>query len=65
MTRIRPSLTKPGSECCCGGELKEVPLPRDLQALSGKTSLLVHVESGDTRCYPDSPEDQAATAEPI
>jgi hypothetical protein len=38
-----------------------------LQALAGKKSIWVHVEGGDTRCYPDSEnrEDRVATAEPL
>ena len=46
----------PGPECICGAELREVPLPPDLAALSGRDKLLVHAESGDTRCYPDGPD---------
>ena len=56
---------EPGPECVCGAELKHVPLPPDLQALSGQELLLVHVETGDTRCYPDhaDPQSRAITAE--
>ena len=65
MTRRGDVWSKPGPECVCGYEVKEVPLPPDMQALSGKTTLLIHVESGDTRCYPDAtnPRDRVATAE--
>ena len=57
----------PAAECCCGAELRQVPLPADLAALSGRKAIWVHAGTGDTRCYPESssPEDAAATAEPI
>jgi hypothetical protein len=67
MTRVRPSLGKPGPECFCAAELKKVPLPADLAALAGRKSIWVHAETADTRCYPDSdsPGELAATAEPL
>lgn len=57
----------PAAECCCGGELCQVPLPADLAALSGREAIWVHTGNGDIRCYPESsiPEDAAATADPI
>ena len=65
MTRVRPDLSEPGPECVCGYEVKEVDLPPELQALAGRKTILVHVESGDTHCYPDAgnPADRRATAE--
>jgi hypothetical protein len=67
MSRLnRPLETKPGPECFCGAELKSVRLPADLAVLSGRTTIWVHTETGDTRCYPNSanPKDAAATGEP-
>ena len=40
--------------CVCGKVIDERPLPPDLQRLSGKSSVLVHVETMSTRCFPDS-----------
>lgn len=57
---------EPGPECVCGAELREIPLPEDVALASGMEGILVHVESGDTRCYPDAKDDSAkATAEVI
>lgn len=66
MSRVRPGTGRPGPECYCGAELKRVPLPADLAALSGGAFIWVHVENGDTRCYPEAvnPKDRAATGEP-
>lgn len=68
MSRIdrRSLTTEPGPECFCGSEIRKVPLPADLAALSGRKSIWVHPHNGDTRCYPESasPEDAAATAAP-
>jgi hypothetical protein len=49
----------PTAECCCGAESRQVPLPADLAALSGRKAIWVHAGNGDTRCYPESssPED--------
>lgn len=66
MTRLpRPLERQPGPECICGAELKTVPLPDDLAALAGRKLILVHVENGDTRCYPDArdAESRKVTAE--
>ena len=57
------TLAEPGPECFCGAEIKPVILPDDLQALSGRTHIWVHSESGDTLCYPG--EYDNATAEPV
>ena len=54
---------EPGPECACGSELREVRLPADLIELSGRTTILTHVESGDTQCYPGA--DDTCTAEPL
>ena len=40
--------------CVCGKVIQERPLPPDIQRLSGKSSVLVHVETMSTRCFPDS-----------
>jgi hypothetical protein len=40
--------------CVCGKFLHERFLPPDIQRLSGKSSVLVHVETLSTRCFPDS-----------
>lgn len=40
--------------CVCGKVIEERPLPSDIQRLSGKASVLVHVETMSTRCFPDS-----------
>lgn len=61
MSRAPDVSQPPGPECFCGAELREVPLPADLAALSGQETIFVHAGSGDTRCYPDDP---ACTAEP-
>jgi hypothetical protein len=58
-------VTVSAAECYCGAELRQVPLPADLAVLSGQQAIWVHAGNGDTRCYPESPEDAAATAEPI
>jgi hypothetical protein len=54
---------EPGPECYCGAELKQVPLPPDLKAVSGQEFIWLHAETGDTRCYPD--EEGGATATPL
>lgn len=48
--------------CVCGFEVKRNPLPPDLQRLSGRDFIYVHVESGDTRCYPESLNEADAEA---
>jgi hypothetical protein len=57
----------PGPECCCGAELRRVPLPAELAEVFDMEAIWVHAGTGDTRCYPESssPEDAAATAEPV
>jgi hypothetical protein len=67
MSRAPASHPPPGRECVCGGELKQIPLPADIIALAGQRYILIHVETADTRCYPDSdsPGERAATAEPL
>lgn len=57
------NLDEPGPECLCGAELRRVPLPTDLAELSGRESIWTHVETGDTRCYPDVPGEKCM-AEP-
>ena len=67
MSRVRPDTGEPGPECYCGSEIKAVPLPAELQALSGKDKIWVHLHNSDTRCYPEAREraDRACTAEPV
>jgi hypothetical protein len=40
--------------CVCGFEVRKLRLPDDVATLYGKRFIWSHVESGDTRCYPDS-----------
>ena len=40
--------------CVCGQAVEERELPRGICRLSGRTSILVHVETKSSRCYPDS-----------
>lgn len=54
---------EPGPECMCGAELRRIPLPADLAELSGRESIWTHTETGDTRCYPDTPGEKCM-AEP-
>lgn len=51
--------------CVCGMAVEEIALPSDIAALSGRTSILVHVESRTTHCYPDADNeaDRSATVE--
>lgn len=67
MSRSGFSPAPPGPECMCGAELRKVPLPADLAALSGQGSIWTHVVTSDTRCYPDAAdaESRAVTAEPL
>jgi hypothetical protein len=67
MATVRPDPGEPGPECICGAELKRVPLPEDIAEMSGEDEILIHVETGDTRCYPDHPdqESRACMAEAI
>ena len=57
------TLGEPGPECYCGSELKKVTLPADLAQLSGRKFIWVHVETGDTECYPG--EADPGTAVPL
>lgn len=41
-------------KCVCGVAVAELALPKHLHRLSGRTSILVHVETNNSRCYPDS-----------
>lgn len=45
--------------------VEERELPRDIHRLSGRTSVLVHVETNNNRCYPDADNeaDRNATVE--
>jgi hypothetical protein len=67
MSRTPTTHPEPGPECVCGSELRALALPADLAAISGQLTVWVHVETGDTRCYPEStdPEVLAATGEPL
>lgn len=40
--------------CVCGKTVEERELPHSLRRLSGRTSILVHVETKNPRCHPDS-----------
>lgn len=53
------------TECHCGASIRQIHLPDDLRHLSGKSSIWVHVDGGDTRCYPEHPDDHALVATPI
>jgi hypothetical protein len=48
----------------CGHAVEKVELPHDLAALSGQKTILVHIGSSNTHCYPDADNeaDRRATA---
>jgi hypothetical protein len=53
-----------GAECFCGERIRQVRLPHDIAAVSGRKFIWVHAGTGDTKCYPESGEAAAALAAP-